>query len=296
MMPHVLFGLTLLISAALLFWIQLLTSKLILPVLGGSASVWNTCMMFFQIALLLGYLYAHVANRWRFSRLSMFIHPALLAIAALTLHLSMASVPSPSPTANPISWLLGTLLVMIGAPFVILAGTAPLLQTWFAETGARSAHDPYFLYAGSNLGSLGALISYPMVIEPYLRVTDQSRFWTAGYVILIILSVACAAVVAVCPRVKAASRITQRPDDQSSISPTILTRLRWLVLAFAPSSLLLGVTTHLTTDVAAAPLFWVVPLVLYLLSFVLAFQRLFVISEKAIAFLQAIFLVPVGIL
>ncbi|MFZ0147135.1 MAG: fused MFS/spermidine synthase [Xanthobacteraceae bacterium] len=293
-MPQFVFSLTLVISAALLFWIQLLTSKMILPVLGGSASVWNTCMMFFQIALLLGYLYAHVANRTRSGRFSIFLHPALLAMAALSLHLSMAGVPSPDPAVNPIPWLLETLLVMVGAPFVILAGTAPMLQALFAETGARSSHDPYFLYAASNLGSLGALVSYPTIIEPYLRVSDQSRFWTAGYIALIVLSAACAAMVSV--RIKSSRQITQRPDDQESIPPTILTRLRWLILAFAPSSLLLGVTTHLTTDIAAVPLFWVAPLVLYLLSFVIAFQRLFVLPEKAVAFLQATFLVPVGIL
>ncbi len=295
-MASVLFSLTLLLSAALLFWIQLLTSKMILPVLGGSASVWNTCMMFFQIALLLGYLYAHVTDRCRFGRLSMFLHPALLTIAALTLHLSMAGVPSPSPTASPISWLLGTLLVMIGTPFVILAGTAPLLQTWFTETRARSSHDPYFLYAASNLGSLGALISYPTVIEPYLRVTDQSLFWTVGYVTLIVLSAACAALVAMRRGKKSANELAQVSNNQGSGGPTIFTRLRWLMLAFVPSSLLLGVTTHLTSDIAAVPLFWVVPLVLYLLSFVVAFQRLFVVPEKALAFLQATFLVPVGVL
>ncbi len=174
-MAQFVFSLTLFISAALLFWIQLLTAKMILPVLGGSASVWNTCMMFFQIALLLGYLYAHLAERTRSGRFSMFLHPALLAIAALSLHLSMAGVPSPDPAANPIPWLLETLLVMVGAPFVILAGTAPMLQALFAGTGARSSHDPYFLYAASNLGSLAALVSYPTIIEPYLRVSDQSR-------------------------------------------------------------------------------------------------------------------------
>lgn len=295
-MAQFVFSLTLVISAALLFWIQLLTSKMILPVLGGSASVWNTCMMFFQIALLLGYLYAHLATRTRLGRFSIFLHPALLTIAALSLHLSMAGVPSSDPAANPVPWLLKTLLVMIGAPFVVLAGTAPMLQALFAKTGARSSHDPYFLYAASNLGSLGALVFYPTVIEPYLRVSDQSRLWTAGYVALIVLSAACAAMVPGGSRTKFARQITQRPDDRGSVAPTILTRLRWLILAFAPSSLLLGVTTHLTTDIAAAPLFWVVPLVLYLLSFIIAFQRLFIISERAIAFLQATFLVAVGVL
>jgi hypothetical protein len=252
-------------------------------------------MMFFQIALLLGYLYAHVAERARLGRFSIFLHPALLAIAALSLHLSMVGVPSPDPAANPIPWLLETLLMMVGAPFVILAGTAPMLQALFAETGARSSHDPYFLYAASNLGSLGALVSYPTIVEPYLRVRDQSSFWTAGYVALIGLSAACAAMVAARTGAKSARQLT-RSDDRDSVTPTILTRLRWLILAFAPSSLLLGVTTHLTTDIAAAPLFWVVPLVLYLLSFVIAFQRLLIIPERAIAFLRATFLVPIAIL
>ena len=295
-MVQLVFSLTLFISAALLFWIQLLTAKMILPVLGGSASVWNTCMMFFQIALLLGYLYAHVADRARSGRSWSFLHPALLAIAALSLHLSMAGVSPPDPAANPIPWLLESLVVMVGAPFVILAGTAPMLQALFAETGVKSSHDPYFLYAASNLGSLGALISYPTVVEPYLRVSDQSRFWTAAYVVLIVLCAACAAMVAVRPQIKSTRQLTQQPNDQGSISPSLLTRLRWLILAFAPSSLLLGVTTHLTTDIAAVPLFWAVPLVLYLLSFVIAFQRLFAISEKAVAFLQAAFLVAVGVL
>jgi hypothetical protein len=295
-MTQFLFSLTLFISAALLFWVQLLTAKMILPVLGGSASVWNTCMMFFQIGLLLGYLYAHIVNRTRSGHLSIFLHPTLLAITALSLHLSIASVPPPDPAANPIPWLLATLVVMVGAPFVILAGTAPMMQALFAETRTRSSHDPYFLYASSNLGSLAALISYPTIVEPYLRVSDQSRFWTAGYVTLIVLSAVCAGMVAASTRAKPASQPTRRSDDRDSVVPTVLTRSRWLILACAPSSLLLGVTTHLTTDIAAAPLFWVVPLVLYLLSFVIAFQRLFIIPGTAIAFLQATFLAAVGVL
>jgi len=133
------------------------------------------------------------------------------------------------------------------------------------------------------------------VIEPYLRVSDQTRLWTAGYVVLIVLCVACAAMAAARPQTKSARQLTEQPNDQE-VPPTILTRLRWLVLAFAPSSLLLGVTTQLTTDIAAVPLFWVVPLVLYLLSFVIAFQRLFVVPKKAVAVLQATFLVAVGVL
>ncbi len=184
-------------------------------------------------------------------------------------------------------------MIIIGAPFCILAGTAPLVQAWFAETRARSSRDPYFLYAASNLGSLAALMSYPTIIEPQLHLAQQARLWAIGYYFLIGLTLACAAVVAAQPRIQETDPLSPA-DSTKSVNPAILTRVRWLLLAFTPSSLLLGVTTHLTTDIAAAPLFWVVPLILYLLSFVLAFQRLVNIPEQAVAVLQAVLLVAVG--
>jgi SAM-dependent methyltransferase len=295
-MTRILFSLTLFLAAALLFSIQLLTSKMLLPILGGSASVWNTCLVFFQLALLLGYLYAHGASRWLPHRTVMLAHPALLIVAALTLPVAVAGLAPPPSDASPVPWLLGTLLVTVGPPFIILSATAPLLQDWFSRSGDRAARDPYFLYAASNLGSLIGLVTYPSIVEPHLRLAEQSRWWADGYGLLVLLTAACAVAI-LAPR---------RPRDRdleigASAPPSVpggdwLRRLRWVLLAFVPSSLLLGVTSHLTTDVAAAPLFWVVPLTLYLLSFVLAFQRLWPIPDTATRPLQALLMVALAVM
>jgi len=292
-MLQILFCVALFTGAALLFWIQLFVSKMLLPVLGGSAAVWNTCMVFFQVALLLGYLYAHAVDRKIQSRLKIFIHPLLLLIASAALPVSLRGIEPPVGGANPIPWLLSTLVIVVGAPFLVLAGTAPMLQSWFAQAKRKSSHDPYFLYAASNLGSLLALISYPFLVEPGLRLAQQSRFWTIGYFLFTGLVACCAIAVYAAARTKKAV-LPIVMHDKSHL--TVRSRLRWVVLAFVPSSLLLGVTTHLTTDVAAAPLFWVIPLVLYLLSFVLAFQRLIKIPEKMTAFLQALLLVCLAVI
>jgi hypothetical protein len=173
---------------------------------------------------------------------------------------------------------------MVGAPFVVLAGTASLLQAWFARLGGSAARDPYFLYAASNLGSLGALVSYPTLIEPHLRLVSQSALWTVGYLALAALVLACAVAVIVAPRRAAPA---EAAPAVSALEGGWLRRARWLVLAFVPSSLLLGVTSHLTMNIAAAPLFWVIPLALYLLSFVLAFQTLVALPERWTSWLQA---------
>ncbi len=266
-----LFSVTLVLGAALLFWIQLLVSKLLLPVLGGSPAVWNTCLVFFQMALLAGYLYAHATVRWWGGRLQPWLHPCLLLAAGLVLPVSLAGIGLPTDQANPLLWLLQALFLLIGAPFIVLAGTAPLLQTWFVRARTRWSADPYFLYAASNLGSMAALLSYPTVIEPALPLAAQSRWWAAGYGLLIGLTALCA----VAARRFAGTAIDAVAEVAEVVPKWRLLgrRLHWILLAFTPSSLLLGVTTHLTTDVAAAPLFWVVPLVLYLLTYVIAFQQ-----------------------
>jgi hypothetical protein len=290
--PQILYGFALLVSAALLFWVQLFTAKMILPVLGGGAAVWNTCLVFFQVALLLGYLYAHATERLLHSRYKNFLHPILLLAAGIVLPVSLHGIAFPAGGANPIAWLLETLLAVVGAPFVILAGTAPLLQAWYARTGAPASRDPYFLYAASNFGSLAALASYPTIIEPNLHLTSQSHSWALGYFLLVGLIAICA--------LADYLRANGRPDPVEIVTAdddrTIgtITRVKWVFLAFAPASLLLGVTTNLTTDVAAAPLFWVIPLFLYLLSFVLAFQRLVTIPRNLTAKLQALLLVALA--
>jgi hypothetical protein len=299
---QILFSLTLFLSAGLLFLIQLLASKMLLPILGGSASVWNTCLMFFQISLLLGYLYAHIIDHKLTGRMRVFLHPILLLLAGVVLPVSLHNIPMPLPGMNPSIWLVRILALVVGPPFLILAGTAPLLQSWFAQAHQKSSRDPYYLYVASNLGSLLALVSYPTLIEPHFRLVEQSHFWAIGYFFVLGLSLICG----ICALRKSTHRpvlpmVSDVISTTSFTKPSLWRRLKWIFLAFIPSSLLLGITTHITQDVAAAPLFWVFPLILYLLTFILAFQRLFRIPQCIVAFLQAacliglVFLSLVGI-
>ncbi len=291
-MMQALFAAALLLGAALIFWAELLCSRLLLPLLGGGASVWNTALVFFQIALLGGYLYAHASVRWGRGRSAALLHPALLLAAALFLPITAARLPPPVGGANPILWQLSALALMVGPPFVVLAGTASLLQSWFARLDGPAARDPYFLYAASNLGSLGALVTYPTLIEPNLRLVSQSALWTVGYLVLAALVLACAIVAA-------GNAEPAESADAAPAAPALdggwLLRARWLVLAFVPSSLLLGVTGHLTMNIAAAPLFWVIPLALYLLSFVLAFQTLVPLPERWTSWLQAVLMAALAL-
>jgi hypothetical protein len=289
-----LFAAALMLGAALIFWAELLSSRLLLPLLGGSASVWNTALVFFQVALLAGYLYAHASARWGRSRYAVLLHPALLAAAAVFLPITAAHLPPPAGGANPIVWQLSALALMVGAPFVVLAGTASLLQSWFARLEGPDARDPYFLYAASNLGSLAALVSYPTLIEPNLRLVSQSGLWTAGYLALAALVLACAVAVILARRTAQPAEPKDAADPTSTSADWLL-RARWLVLAFVPSSLLLGVTSHLTMNIAAAPLFWVIPLALYLLSFVIAFQTLVPVPERWTSWLQAVLMAALAL-
>lgn len=256
-----------LVGAALLFWVQPLVAKLLLPLLGGSPAVWNTCMVFFQVALLAGYLYAHAGARWLGARAQAVLHAGLLALAALSLPVALSPHLHP-PTENwrLIPWVFGVLAATIGVPFVVVSGTAPMVQRWFASSGHPRASDPYFLYAASNVGSFAALLGFPLLLEPTLTLADQGWAWSAGYACLATLIFACAAMVP--SRTRATS-----PSAMTLPAVTTRERLWWIALAFVPSSLLLGLTTHVTTDMAAVPLFWVVPLALYLLTFVVAFAQ-----------------------
>jgi hypothetical protein len=276
-----LFAVTLFLSASLLFWVQPMIAKMLLPLLGGTPAVWNTCMVFFQAMLLGGYAYAHLVT-WRLSRKRQIIlHTALLGIAMLVLPISLSqrafeSVPTDS---NPVFWLLGVLFLSVGLPFFVLASHAPLLQRWFSHSNHAAAGDPYFLYAASNLGSLVALLGYPLLLEPHLRLLEQSRVWTAGFAALGICVLA-SGILAVksgwsSPGSKDASLLETSPAERGeAVSLSGLgQRFRWVLLAFAPSSMMLGVTTYLTTDLASVPLLWVAPLSLYLLTFIFAFAR-----------------------
>lgn len=260
------------VGAFLLFWIEPMFVKMLLPLLGGSPSVWNTAMVFFQAALLAGYAYAHLTTRYLGARRQALLHIAFLALALLSLPVAIAAVWSPPTDASPIPWMIGLMTVSIGAPFFLVSATAPLLQRWFSRTGHGAAHDPYFLYGASNLGSIVALIAYPAVIETLLPLTGQSRLWVAGYVALAVLFVLCALVLWSRRALADPNQNTRRLHSASG--PVQWgERLHWIALAFAPSSLLLGVTSHIVTDVVSAPLLWVIPLALYLLTFVIVFAR-----------------------
>jgi hypothetical protein len=276
----VLFSLTVFMSAALLFMLQPMFAKMALPLLGGTPAVWNTCMVFFQAVLLVGYSYAHAAPAVLGLRRQAALHLVLLLAALCVLPVAIPENWNPTAHQNPFLWLLTLLLVALGLPFLVVSTTAPLAQTWFTGTDHPSARDPYFLYAASNAGSLAALLAYPTLVEPNLRLADQSRLWALGYVLLITLLLGCAALVWHSRATSdAAVPAPARPAAGAAVAPAPIARnpasrrVRWILLAFVPSSLMLGVTTYLTTDVAPMPLFWLVPLAVYLLTFVLAFGR-----------------------
>lgn len=265
-----LFTATLFISALLLFLVQPMIAKMVLPIFGGAPMVWNACMVFFQLALLAGYGYAHCATRYLGARSQMIGHALLLmlplAVLPVVIQREAVSVAPNYPALGLMVLLAGT----IGLPFFVLSTSASVLQHWFSRTNHRSASDPYFLYAASNLGSFVALAAYPTVVEPLLSVRDQSRLWTAAYALFVALVCMCAAVTW---RHAAGTQISS-VEARASVAPTIgaRRRARWVALAFIPSSLMLAVTTYLSTDVAAVPLFWVLPLGLYLATFIVAFS------------------------
>jgi hypothetical protein len=319
----VLFALTLFAGAVLLFAVQPMTGRMLLPLLGGSPAVWNTCLVFFQGMLLVGYLYSHLTTRYAGLRLQSVLHLALLALVVPALPIG-ASRQDPPPDATA-SWLLGALFVSVGLPFFAVSTTSPLLQRWYAGTRARGAADPYFLSVASNLGCLVALLAYPAIVEPHLRLSEQSNWWRWGYVIYAALVAICAgALWTSCRYSVSGDRAVPTDEDSVNREPTVPlapvpsfpqsgnvaepeasakamragpsagvafadasgsagTRplfvsersmgapLRWLILSFVPSSLLVGVTNAITTDIAPIPLLWVIPLSLYLLTFIIVF-------------------------
>ena len=363
------FAAAIFLNAALLFAVQPMFTKMVLPLLGGSPAVWNTCLLFFQTALLGGYLYAHITSRlWR-PKVQAAVHIGLLliALALLPIHIP-ESWSRPAGMALPIPWLLGLLTISLGLPFFLLSAGAPMMQRWFSTTRHPAAENPYFLYAASNLGSFVALLAYPFVIEPRLPISQQSVSWLEFYYVLIVLIAGSAIAAtllrrrgdgitktgdgrretgeavqtvdelqtaaslrssellpspvsslpsgvdvddrgAVHVRRPGALRGSVRhiveenpeavdalyppdPDSEAISEPSIVPdqhwRLRWVLLAFAPSSLLIGVTTYLSTDIASVPFLWVIPLAIYLLTFVLVFARRTIFNRRFMLFMQLV--------
>ncbi|HEV2800162.1 MAG TPA: fused MFS/spermidine synthase [Pyrinomonadaceae bacterium] len=303
-----LYAATLFVSASLLFWVQPMLAKMLLPLLGGTPAVWNTCMLFFQAMLLAGYAYALAVSKWLTLRWQIVVHALVLLSATLAfpILISESAARSVPREGNPAGCLLWSLLTTTGLPFFAVSANSPLLQKWFAETRQESARDPYFLYAASNAGSLLALLSYPLLVEPRLTLGAQSRLWSLGYALLAALIAACAFALLRRRRgttqqvdsepdgvagTKAATNFgdaemetaSDSGDRQAEETLSWRRRLRWVALAFVPSSLMLGVTTYFSTDIASLPLLWIIPLSLYLLTLVFAFARRQIFKPRTVA-------------
>ncbi|MFO1478007.1 MAG: fused MFS/spermidine synthase [Verrucomicrobiota bacterium] len=274
-----LFACALFCSAALLFWVQPMVAKLLLPLQGGTPTVWNVCMVFFQALLLAGYAYSH----WMATRLQLRtqVRVQLILLAAnflfLPVALSAAARAIDPWRIHPIAWLLLALLTTVGLPFFTLSTLGPLTQSWFSRSRQKSSGDPYFLYAASNLGSLVGLLAYPAFLEPVFPLRQQGRLWTAGYALLVVLVAACAWTALSANRNSippgAAPDCEPAQESEEEFEAQWLQRGRWIFQAFIPSGLMLGVTSYISTDIASVPLLWVIPLALYLLSFVIVFSR-----------------------
>lgn len=282
-----LFATAIFVAASLLFLVQPMIGKALLPLLGGSPAVWNTCMVFFQGVLLLGYLYSHIATRYLSVKLQILLHVGLLVVAVLLPLQVEIGVPDPSRdpelanlySTSPAWWVVYMLGITVGVPFFVVSTSGPLLQKWFSKTDHKQAGDPYFLYAASNAGSAVGLLAYPLLVEPTLGLKDQSRAWTGGFIVMCVVFLA--SIVAMLRRLGEEGRAQTGVVARGEESITWSRRGRWVLLAFVPSSLLLGATQTITTDVAAIPLLWVLPLLLYLVSFMVVFSTSIKITGEA---------------
>ncbi|MDH3206906.1 MAG: fused MFS/spermidine synthase [Gemmatimonadota bacterium] len=277
------------LAAALLFVIQPMVGKMVLPRAGGSPQVWNTSLVFFQTALLGGYLYAHLTVRWLGVRRQAIVHIAVLILPLLVLPIALPA-GNPGTGGGQSWWILVALTVAVGAPFFVLSSASPLIQTWLAATTHETSEDPYFLYAGSNAGSLVGLLAFPFLLEPLLPVGSQAALWTAGYATFVGLGIICAlvAIVSESRRSKAGTAVPEIQAISQEEAVTRNDRLFWLASAAVPSALLLGVTQYLTSQIAPISLLWVLPLAVYLATFVAAFARRQFVSTAVVSRFLAI--------
>lgn len=349
-----LFAVTLFVSAFILFLVQPIIGRLILPRLGGAPQVWNTCMVFFQSVLLAGYAYSHyVTTRLPFKR-QLIVHALVILLPFLVLlpfgGPFNVGTWTPPPGANPIFSTLLLLLFIVGLPFFAVSTSAPLLQKWFTRTDHPSANDPYFLYSASNVGSLLALVAYPFIIEPIIGLSAQTWTWTVFYVLFVVMLFACVAMLYKLPDLVLKPALTgpelTTPDAKAlppadtgikaggttpavtgiqkkkpfkpgqkpvvSAAPALdvsmprsdkvtpWRRVRWVLLAAIPTSLMLGVTTYISVDLSPFPLVWTIPLALYLLSFILVYSKWpttwLGTPHQVVLFLQPLFLLALTML
>ncbi len=264
------------LSAGLIFAIQPMFTRFVLPQLGGSPAVWSVAMAFFQSVLFAGYLYAHGLSRIGSARVVVAIHLAISALAVMWLPLGVVRGWGEAPAEGESLWLVGLFAVSVGLPYFALSANGPLLQSWFARA-AGAGRDPYFLYAVSNAGSFLALLAYPLVMEPLLSLDGQSRLWSAGFLVLVVLLSMCGWLVVVRsdapPGALAGdASAAEAPVRAEEPAPSAADLARWCLLSAVPSGLLVAVTAQISTDIAAIPLVWVIPLALYLMTLVVVFR------------------------
>lgn len=275
------------ISAALLFSIQPIVSKMLLPVLGGSPAVWNTTVVFFQGVLVGGYLYAFAVTKYLVPKWQWLVHGLVLLVALYFLPIAIGTATDSLDFNSPQVWILSTLLAAVAVPAIAISASTTILQTWFSYSDHEDAADPYFLYAASNLGSLVGLIAYPTLIEPAFGLREQSINWGFVFGGFLVLAMLCGVTIG--------GRRPARVDFDIGVetAPTHAWRQRasWAAMAFVPSMLLLGVTLYVSVDVASAPFLWIVPLVIYLMTFIVAFARRQWMSRGLILELHAFFLI-----
>ncbi len=289
-----LFAGTIFLSALLLFSVQPMFAKMVLPKLGGSPSVWAVSMCFFQAVLLAGYCYAHALNRFAPTRIAPLVHLCVLGVAVLALPIGLPVSAAEPPTGDAYFWLIGVLALGVGLPFFAVSANAPLLQSWFARSGHPHAKDPYFLYGASNLGSLIALLAYPIAVEPFAGLSRQASLWAAGFVALGITIALCGVMMLLnqSDETATASPVSTDADGKESAAapvadaPTWMQRASWVGLSFVPSGLLVAYSSYVTTDLASAPFLWVLPLAAFLATFILVFREKAVIPHDWLMVLQ----------
>lgn len=277
-------------SAFLVFIVQPMFTKLVLPKLGGAPAVWSVGMVVFQGLLLAGYFYAHLLTRYTTLRTSILVHLGVVSIATFALPIGLAEGFGNPPQEGQGVWLLGFYLASIGVPFFALAGNGPLLQAWFSKSGNPSAGNPYFLYNASNAGSFIALLAYPIMIEPLLSLSLQSIFWSFGFFSLIGIIAISGAMV--WQHNATLSEVT----TVKALEYSYKIRFFWILLSFVPSALMIAITAHISTDVASAPFLWVIPLALFLLSFIFAFKENPIFNIASLEQRVAIYALPLAII
>jgi len=270
------FTLTIFLSALLLFAVQPMFARMVLPKLGGSPSVWAVSMVFFQAALLGGYTYAHILNRYLDGTQALLTHIALLVVALFALPIALPAFAAEPPPGDAYLWLVGVLTLGVGLPFFAVSANAPLLQSWFARSGHSHAGDPYFLYGASNVGSMLALLSYPVLLEPVFGLGEQASLWAIGFALLATLIAVCGSLMLAATALSAPAGSPAGSALGQTIEVAMVTsrdRAVWIALAFVPSALLVAFTTFLTTDIASAPFLWVMPLAAFLGTFIITFRE-----------------------